>query len=285
MLNSKKIDFIQAIVKKMGGVILLDGDPIYNTDNNKIQSLNIYDVTVDVEVDLESNEYYEPYENLEDIIIDKLYVRVLTLNKHQIVNTSNNKSLLEQYETFLGNLQRKMQSLKYKTKHTSAYNFEDIINVYGQGIESINGKITEIHWGFTKPFMNEKGDFFALHEVDMKQLCTAIDKISLDSYFGWSLTDGSLGQFGIQLSENKFQFREFNRNNFDLPKDGNVLKFFNQPKYWIDEIIDLKNYTESEIEDHISGYYDSVEAMKTELGKDLNWIIAECIFEVESELY
>lgn len=43
--------------------------------------------------------------------------------------------------------------------------------------------------------------------------------------------------------------------------------------------IDLDEFTEEEIYRYISGYYDSVEEIKTQYGKDANGIIAECIFE------
>ena len=43
--------------------------------------------------------------------------------------------------------------------------------------------------------------------------------------------------------------------------------------------IDLKDYTETEIKDYISGYYDSLEELREMYGEDSNMIIAECISE------
>ena len=61
------------------------------------------------------------------------------------------------------------------------------------------------------------------------------------------------------------------------------------PEYEDDEFIEsyinLDNYTEEEIEEHISSYYNSVEEIIEIYGEDSDWIIAECIFEQESGLY
>jgi hypothetical protein len=40
-----------------------------------------------------------------------------------------------------------------------------------------------------------------------------------------------------------------------------------------------------EITGAISGYYNSLEELKSIYGDDSNWVIAECIFEQESGLY
>ena len=49
--------------------------------------------------------------------------------------------------------------------------------------------------------------------------------------------------------------------------------------------MNLDNYTEGEIENHILAYYDSIEEIIEIYGEDSEWIIAECIFEQESGLY
>jgi hypothetical protein len=54
---------------------------------------------------------------------------------------------------------------------------------------------------------------------------------------------------------------------------------------FIESYINLDNYTEEEIEEHISSYYNSVEEIIEIYGEDSDWIIAECIFEQESGLY
>jgi hypothetical protein len=43
--------------------------------------------------------------------------------------------------------------------------------------------------------------------------------------------------------------------------------------------IDLNDYTEKEIREYISGYYDSLEELKKQCGEESNQVIAECISE------
>lgn len=89
----------------------------------------------------------------------------------------------------------------------------------------------------------------------------------------WVLTDPDNQQYGRQLDELKFEFKE----------NGKIL------------IIDLDEYEEHEIEDIINSYgytlYEDEESLEyyndvySLYGNSANWIIAECIFEYESGLY
>jgi len=89
----------------------------------------------------------------------------------------------------------------------------------------------------------------------------------------WVLTDPDNQQYGRQLDELKFEFKE---------KDKNL-------------IIDLDEYEENETEDIINSYgytlYEdegSLESYRNVYNlyvDSANWIVAECIFEYESGFY
>ncbi len=106
---------------------------------------------------------------------------------------------------------------------------------------------------------------------------------------GFTCTDPDNFQFGKELSDNKFRFVEIDRSTlFDL-FDSERLHDIDSTELieygdWFDEVIDLEGYTELDIDRIISGYYDSVEAMKEIYGEPLyKFIIAECIFEYETQ--
>ena len=81
----------------------------------------------------------------------------------------------------------------------------------------------------------------------------------------WTCTDPDTGQYGRQLSDHEFEFRQ-----------GNVQK-----------VIDLDDYKVSEVEGIINAYGFTFKEAKNNsalniysvYGKDTPWIIAECIFE------
>ena len=90
----------------------------------------------------------------------------------------------------------------------------------------------------------------------------------------WVCTDLDNEQYGRQLSETKFEFKEKNRGLLDYDEDE-----------FIHFGVDLSDYSEKEIEEAISGYYSSLDELKAIYIKDSNSIIAECIFEQECGLY
>jgi len=79
----------------------------------------------------------------------------------------------------------------------------------------------------------------------------------------WTCTDEDNQQYGRQLSERIFEFKERGYT----------------------DIIKLDDYNLKEINNIISSYYLSIEELKKEYKENSDWIIAECIFEQESGLY
>ena len=90
----------------------------------------------------------------------------------------------------------------------------------------------------------------------------------------WVCTDIDNQQYGRQLSETIFEFKEVNRE-LDGYDEGEEIQI----------LINLDDYSDEEKEDRVSCYYDCVEEIKAIYGEDADWIIAECIFEQESGLY
>ena len=79
----------------------------------------------------------------------------------------------------------------------------------------------------------------------------------------WICTDPDNEQYGRQLSQYEFEFYE-----------GDYK-----------DVIDLSEYTFAEIERHISSYYKDLKEVYDIYPESALWIMAECIFEQESELY
>ena len=90
----------------------------------------------------------------------------------------------------------------------------------------------------------------------------------------WKCTDLDNEQYGRFISDRIYEFKEKNRGLSEYDEDE-----------FIEIYVNLDNYTEGEIENHILAYYDSVEELIEIYGEDSEWIIAECIFEQESGLY
>lgn len=94
----------------------------------------------------------------------------------------------------------------------------------------------------------------------------------------WVCTDPDNKQYGRQLAERVFEFKE--RNRFYDPNDDNSDDEF------IQMTINLDHYSKSSMYDRVHPYYgweDFNEFLETP--PDGLWIIAECIFEQESGLY
>lgn len=90
----------------------------------------------------------------------------------------------------------------------------------------------------------------------------------------WVCTDFDNEQYGRQLSETKFEFKEKNRGLIDYEEDE-IIHFG----------VDLSKYSEKEIDDVARTYYGSLDELKEQCGDSWQWILAECIFEQESGLY
>lgn len=109
-------------------------------------------------------------------------------------------------------------------------------------------------------------------------------------------TDPDNLQFGRKVREEVYHFREFDRLNYSSKFEGfkwmptelmeeAIVADFNSSEFWIDEEVNLHNYSLAEIESLVSAYYDSLDALKEIYGDDSEFIIAECIFEQENGLY
>ena len=90
----------------------------------------------------------------------------------------------------------------------------------------------------------------------------------------WICTDPDNEQYGRQISERVFEFREKSRGLDEYEEDE-----------YVEMIIDLDDYSDGQIDNHISAYYTDLNEIVNVYGDDANWIIAECIFEQESGLY
>ena len=90
----------------------------------------------------------------------------------------------------------------------------------------------------------------------------------------WVCTDLDNEQYGRQISENVYEFKEKNRGLSEYKDDE-----------FIEITIDLDDYSSNDAENHVSAYYSGIDEVKQIYGADFEWIIAECIFEQESGLY
>lgn len=107
----------------------------------------------------------------------------------------------------------------------------------------------------------------------------------------WKLTDPDNFQYGRKIREGVYEFKEFDRNNYainldDYPtEDIFIDTIFDHSEFWEEMTIVMSQYTEEQIQKHISAYYKDVDEVKEIYGDDWEWIVAECIFEQESSLY
>jgi len=108
----------------------------------------------------------------------------------------------------------------------------------------------------------------------------------IDHNTPWTCTDPDNHQYGRKISPGVYQFKEWiGGGKLDEKVEETIKKEFNMSGSWEEDTIVLANFTEDEILGHISGYYNSLEALKEIYGDDSEWIIAECIFEQQSGLY
>lgn len=104
----------------------------------------------------------------------------------------------------------------------------------------------------------------------------------------WVKTDPDNHQYGRRIDSLTYEFKEWDRISYDenFKLNGHSkADLFNDPEYWITDKVSLADYTEEQIYNHISAYYENVGEVREIYGEDANWIIAECIFEQESGLY
>jgi hypothetical protein len=80
-------------------------------------------------------------------------------------------------------------------------------------------------------------------------------------------TDPATEQYGRRISEKIYEFKE-------------TVKFPDGNSYVEEKEIDLNDYSEDEINDHLSPYGWNIIQLKEENTiEDAEWLMAECIFE------
>jgi len=83
----------------------------------------------------------------------------------------------------------------------------------------------------------------------------------------WICTDPDTNQWGRKIGERTYEFKQ----DMKYP-NGMIVKE--------EEEINLDEYTDEEINDHLSPYSWSIEQLKEENSlEDAEWLMAECIFE------
>jgi len=83
----------------------------------------------------------------------------------------------------------------------------------------------------------------------------------------WICTDPDMNQWGRKIGERTYEFKQ----DMKYP-DGSVVEEENE--------INLNDYSEEEINNHLSAYSWSVQQLKNENNlENAEWLMAECIFE------
>ena len=82
----------------------------------------------------------------------------------------------------------------------------------------------------------------------------------------WLSTDPNCNQYGRKIGERKYEFKQ------DWNYGGKIVLEQDE--------IDLNDYTDEQINDHLSPYGWSIDQLKDENSlEDAEWLMAECIFE------
>lgn len=85
----------------------------------------------------------------------------------------------------------------------------------------------------------------------------------------WICTDPNMNQWGRKIEDKVYEFKQDT-----YYPDGTIVKEKAE--------IDLNDYTEKEINDHLLAYGWCIEQLKEENSlEDAEWLMAECIFEQE----
>lgn len=82
---------------------------------------------------------------------------------------------------------------------------------------------------------------------------------------GWKCTHIDTAQYGRQISETVFEFRQYDQDNDS----------------WINQEVDLDDYSDEEKIEAVLAYGYSIARLNEE-NDNPSWIIAECIFECEN---
>lgn len=86
------------------------------------------------------------------------------------------------------------------------------------------------------------------------------------------LTDDSCSQYVMQINNDFFICIQYD-------------EIFEKDRYYIVRLqeINLNDYSQKEINDYITGYYSSIKEIKNTYRDEMNQIIAECIFEQQTQ--
>lgn len=103
-------------------------------------------------------------------------------------------------------------------------------------------------------------------------------------YIKWVATDLDNFQFGRQLRKKVFEFKEYTGDNRD--EITSLDEALTKKEFWTHCIIDLDTYSEEKKEKIAKAYYENLAELKESCGQFWEWVLAECIFEIEeSDLY
>ena len=97
----------------------------------------------------------------------------------------------------------------------------------------------------------------------------------------WRNTDPDTNQWGRQLSENIFEFKQDNLAKKTLLMEDPTMDLSGESDT-IQFEVDLSDYTLKAIENYTSSFYKSLHQLITTYQNEWKWIVAECIFETEA---
>lgn len=97
----------------------------------------------------------------------------------------------------------------------------------------------------------------------------------------WIVTDPDNYQLGRQIDEFHFEFKQLDEGCFGIGEKLPSLKeaLCLPDYYWQSDTINPYLYTEEQLEEFVSPYYNSLSVLREIYGDESSWIIAECIFE------
>lgn len=97
----------------------------------------------------------------------------------------------------------------------------------------------------------------------------------------WVETDPDRYQLGRQIGEQTYEFKEY----LGDPEKVELDIAFTDLSMWFQYEVDLNKFSDAEKEKTAETYYGSLDELKEQCGDSWEWILAECIFELESNLY
>lgn len=100
----------------------------------------------------------------------------------------------------------------------------------------------------------------------------------------WIETDPDNYQFGRQIGVRLYEFKEYDWKS-PFAKDLSLQDAQKQAFNWTQCTIDLDTYSDEQKENVAQTYYGSLDELKEQCGDSWEWILAESIFEIESNLY